>query len=119
MLVVLKLASTESQVRIFLLESLFSFTAIFICITGICDLPTNVHCNPDTGGSGGACRPGATEDVNSLESCDSFYQCINGENKGQFTCGSFYFNPSTGLCDLPANLDPPCENAEVSLFRLL
>jgi len=86
-------------------------------VTGTCDLPANVHCaTQDGGGVDGQCTDEEgtliTGDVNSIESCASFIQCIEGEPEGVFTCpDGLHFHPTNNVCDLPENLPTPCNDA--------
>lgn len=70
-------------------------------------MATNVPCD-----SLPSCRTPSgdpiTGDVNFPRSCAEFVQCVNGVQRGSFSCGSLHFNPRTGTCDWPINLQPRC-----------
>lgn len=96
-------------------------------VTGLCDRTENVSCRAagDGGGGGGvggaSCRPGITEDINSVDGCDMFIPCNEGVPGEPLSCGgtpALHFNPTTGTCDLPENLVPLCVDPETTVDPL-
>lgn len=84
----------------------------------MCDLAANVVCPgaPAPGPPGSECtHPEGSGDVNNPETCAAFQFCNNGVRDPVIeSCGELHFNPTTNVCDLPANLDPPCVDVPVA-----
>lgn len=82
-------------------------------IIGACDVATNVVCPGGGSLTSSSCyKDGVpiTGDVNSPTSCAAYKFCNQGslDDEEQFCPGTLHFNPTSGTCDLPENLDPAC-----------